>query len=220
MRMAEPNAFDVVILGSGAAGVSAALALDPALKVAVLAKGGISAGSTAWAQGGIAAVLEPGDTFESHVEDTILAGAGLNRRETVEFVVGAAPAAIERLAALGVAFDRAGGEEGWHLTREGGHSHRRIVHVADATGRAVQQGLEQAAGKHPNVHLIPHRVAIDLATGRHAAGTGAGAGDPRRVWGVYALNAETGRVETFTARAVILATGGAGPPALYSPHPH
>src|SRR3954468_20680810 len=95
--MAEPHGFDVVILGSGAAGLSAALALDPALKVAVLAKGEISAGSTAWAQGGIAAVLEPGDTFESHVEDTIVAGAGLNRRETVEFVVGNAPAAIERL---------------------------------------------------------------------------------------------------------------------------
>ncbi|MFL6856496.1 MAG: L-aspartate oxidase [Allosphingosinicella sp.] len=217
--MAEPRGYDVVILGSGAAGLSAALALDPALEVAVLAKGDLSAGSTAWAQGGIAAVLEPGDTFESHVEDTILAGAGLNRRETVEFVVGAAPAAIERLAALGVAFDRAGGEEGWHLTREGGHSHRRIVHVADATGRAVQQGLEQAAGKHPNIHLIPHRVAIDLATGRHAAGTGAGAGDPRRVWGVYALNAETGRVETFTARAVILATGGASRAWLYSTNP-
>src|SRR3954449_9304398 len=182
------HAFDVVILGSGAAGLSAALALEPALKVAVLAKSEISAGSTAWAQGGIAAVLEAGDTFESHVEDTIVAGAGLNRRETVAFVVGAAPAAIERLAALGVPFD-SGEEERWHLTREGGHSHRRIVHVADATGRAVQQGLEQAAGKHPNIHLIPHRVAIDLATGRHAAG--AGTGDPRRVWGVYALNAET-----------------------------
>src|SRR3954449_8898524 len=162
------HAFDVVILGSGAAGLSAALALDPALNVAVLAKGGISAGSTAWAQGGIAAVLEPGDTFESHVEDTILAGAGLNRRETVEFVVGSAPAAIGRLAALGVAFDRAGGEEGWHLTREGGHSHRRIVHVADATGRAVQRALEQAAEAHGNITLVPDRVAIDLATGRHA----------------------------------------------------
>jgi L-aspartate oxidase len=213
--MAEPHGYDVVILGSGAAGLSAALALDPSLKVAVLAKGDLSAGSTAWAQGGIAAVLEPGDTFESHVEDTIVAGAGLNRRETVEFVVGNAPAAIERLAALGVAFDRAGGEEGWHLTREGGHSHRRIVHVADATGRAVQQGLEQAAEKHPNIHLIPHRVAIDLATGRHAADSG----DPRRVWGVYALNAETGRVETFAARAVILATGGASRAWLYSTNP-
>ena len=94
------QAFDVVVIGSGAAGLSAALTLAPKLKVAVLAKGGLSSGSTALAQGGIAAVLEPGDTFESHIEDTIVAGAGLNRRETVEFVVEGAPAAIERLAAL------------------------------------------------------------------------------------------------------------------------
>src|SRR4051812_34179413 len=121
-RMAEPRGYDVVILGSGAAGLSAALALDPTLEVAVLAKGDLSAGSTAWAQGGIAAVLEPGDTFESHVEDTILAGAGLNRRETVEFVVGAAPAAIERLAALRVALDPAGGGEGRHPAPQGGRN--------------------------------------------------------------------------------------------------
>src|SRR3954464_391504 len=108
------HAFDVVILGSGAAGLSAALALDPDLKVAVLAKGGISAGSPAWARGGIAAVLEPGDTFECHVEDTILAGAGLNRRETVEFVVGNAPAAIERLAPFGGPFAPARGGGGRH----------------------------------------------------------------------------------------------------------
>jgi len=214
--MSENRPFDVVILGSGAAGLSAALALDPGLKVAVLAKGDISAGSTAWAQGGIAAVLEPGDTFESHVEDTMVAGAGLNRRETVEFVVESAPTAIERLAALGVPFDRAGGEEGWHLTREGGHSHRRIVHVADATGRAVQGALEQAAEAHPNIALVPDRVAIDLATGRHAEGGGS---DPRRVWGVYALNTATGHVELFAARAVILATGGASRAWLYSTNP-
>jgi L-aspartate oxidase len=165
--VSETQSFDVLVVGSGAAGLSAALALAPELKVGVLAKGPISSGSTAWAQGGIAAVLEPGDTFESHVEDTIAAGAGLNGRETVEFVVGAAPAAIERLAALGVPFDK-GGESRWHLTREGGHSHRRIVHVADATGRAVQQALEAAAAAHPNISLIPGRVAIDLATDRHS----------------------------------------------------
>src|SRR3712207_2718957 len=103
--MAE-QAFDVVIVGSGAAGLSAALALPPHLKVAVLAKGEISAGATAWAQGGIAAVLEPGDTFESHIEDTIRAGAGVNNRATVDFVVENAPHAIERLAELGVPFNK------------------------------------------------------------------------------------------------------------------
>jgi L-aspartate oxidase len=206
--------YDVLVIGSGAAGLSAALALDPSLRVAVLAKGSVSEGSTAYAQGGIAAVLEAGDTFESHVEDTIVAGAGLNRREAVEYVVGSAPAAIERLAQLGVPFDD-GGEARWHLTREGGHSHRRIVHVADATGRAVQQALEQAARAHPNITLVPDMVGIDLVTGRHTvAGHGA-----RRVHGLYALNRASGRVETLTARATILATGGASRAWLYSTNP-
>ncbi|MBV9929515.1 MAG: L-aspartate oxidase [Alphaproteobacteria bacterium] len=212
--MTQSHSFDVVIVGSGAAGLSTALSLAPHLKVAVLAKGEISEGSTAWAQGGIAAVLEPGDTFESHVEDTVRAGAGLNDRRTVEFVVGNAPAAIDRLAALGVPFDR-GGEAGWHLTREGGHSHRRIVHVADATGAAVQQALEKAVAARPNIVLFPGRAAIDLATGRH---TIAGGGEPR-VWGVYALDRAAGRVELFTGRATVLATGGASRAWLYSTNP-
>jgi L-aspartate oxidase len=206
--------FDVLVIGSGAAGLSAALALDPSLKVGVLAKGSVSGGSTTYAQGGIAAVLEAGDTFESHVEDTIVAGAGLNRRAAVEFVVGNAPAAIERLAKLGVPFD-AGGQARWHLTREGGHSRRRIVHVADATGRAVQQALEQAARAHPNIALVPDKIGIDLVTGRH---TVAGGGE-RRVHGLYALDRATGRVETLTARATVLATGGASRAWLYSTNP-
>src|SRR6476659_7892914 len=114
--MAEPP-FDVIVIGSGAAGLTAALNLAQKLRVAVLAKGGLSEGSTAWAQGGIAAVLEPGDTFESHIEDTMIAGAGLNDRATVEFVVESAPAAIARLAKLGVPFNVAPETNQWHLTR-------------------------------------------------------------------------------------------------------
>src|ERR1700741_4790900 len=117
----DAQTSDVLIVGSGAAGLTAALNLAERFKVTVLAKGALNEGSTAWAQGGIAAVLEPGDTFESHIEDTMTAGAGLNDRRAVEFVVENAPAAIERLAELGVPFNP-GETDRWHLTREGGHS--------------------------------------------------------------------------------------------------
>jgi L-aspartate oxidase len=205
--------FDVLIVGSGAAGLTAALNLAPERKVAVIAKGALGEGATNWAQGGIAAVLEEGDTFEAHVNDTMIAGAGLNDRAVVEHVVAEAPAAIARLMELGVPFATEG--EALHLTREGGHSHRRIVHVADATGRAVQQALETAAAKQPNITLIPDMVAIDLVTGRHAADFST-SGD---VHGLYAYNRRTKHVEALTARATILASGGAGRAYLFSTAP-
>jgi L-aspartate oxidase len=212
----EPYAHDVIVLGSGAAGLTAALTLAERFRVAVLAKGELNAGSTAWAQGGIAAVLEPGDTFESHIEDTMVAGAGLNHRATVEYVVENAAAAIERLAALGVPFNP--GEAGvrWHLTREGGHSHRRIVHVDDATGWAVQQALQQAAIAHPNITLLTGHVGLDLITERHVEGVRFAT---RRCHGVYALDVEARKVRRFVARAVVLATGGASRVYQYSTNP-
>jgi L-aspartate oxidase len=207
----------VIVLGSGAAGLTTALNLASRFKVAVLAKGELNAGSTAWAQGGIAAVLEAGDTFESHIEDTMVAGNGLNDRATVEYVVENAAAAIERLAELGVPFNP-GEEQGgrWHLTREGGHSHRRIVHVDDATGWAVQQALQQAAIAHPNITLLTGHVGLDLITERHVEGVRFAT---RRCHGVYALEVEARKVRRFVARAVVLATGGASRVYQYSTNP-
>jgi L-aspartate oxidase len=206
-------AADVLVVGSGAAGLTAALNLAEHRKVAVIAKGALGEGATGWAQGGIAAVLEEGDSFEAHINDTMIAGAGLNDRKVVEHVVEGAPAAIRRLIELGVPFASEGGA--LHLTREGGHSHRRIVHVADATGAAVQQALEGAALKHPNITLIPDMVAIDLITGRHASHFSTSGA----VHGLYAYNRTRKRVEALTARATVLATGGAGRTYLFSTAP-
>jgi len=205
--------YDVIIVGSGGAGLSAALRLAQTHKVLVLAKGELAGGSTAWAQGGIAAVLDAGDTFENHINDTMVAGAGLNRKETVEFVVENAPAAIERLISMGVPFNEE--QDNLHLTREGGHSHRRIVHVDDATGWAVQEALQKTAEAHPNIRLEPHMVAIDLITDRHAESPTGG----KNIWGVYALNNASGHVETLTAKATIICSGGAGRTYLFSTAP-
>jgi L-aspartate oxidase len=204
---------DVLIVGSGAAGLTAALNLAGTHKVAVIAKGALAEGATRWAQGGIAAALEEGDSFEAHVNDTLMAGAGLNDVKVVEHVVEAAPRAIRHLIELGVPFASENGA--LHLTREGGHSHRRIVHVADATGRAVQQAFEASASKHPNIELLADMVAIDLVTGRHAAQFSTSGA----VHGLYAYNRKKKRVETLTAGATILATGGAGRAYLYSTAP-
>ncbi len=200
----KDSGHDVLVIGSGAAGLTAALALAETRRVLVLAKGSLTGGSTAWAQGGIAAVLDAGDTFEDHVRDTMVAGAGLNDLATVEFVIERAPRSIDRLCELGVPFNR--DADTLHLTREGGHSHRRIVHVDDATGWAVQSALVKAAEANPNITLLPGRTCIDFITDRHREHFSAAG----RVWGVYALDEATGRVERHVARATILATGGAG----------
>jgi L-aspartate oxidase len=212
---------DVLIIGGGISGLSAALALAPDYQVTVLAKGPRGESATLYAQGGIAAVLDQGDSFEAHIRDTLEAGAGLCHPDTVEHVVRHGPEAIRRLIALGVPFTRETGEEGplarFHLTREGGHSHRRIIHAADATGRAVETTLLEAVEAHPHIQLLDHHVAGQLITS-HKLGQEPERDGPR-CWGAYALHTPTGQVTAFGARATILATGGAGKVYLYTSNP-
>ncbi|HKJ87634.1 MAG TPA: L-aspartate oxidase [Gammaproteobacteria bacterium] len=211
---------DVLIIGAGIAGLSAALALANDFRVTVLTKGPAGESATLYAQGGIAAVLDPADSFEEHIRDTLEAGAGLCHRGAVEYVVRNGPEAIDHLIAMGVPFTREAGEEGplsgFHLTREGGHSHRRIIHAEDATGRAVETTLLERVQGHPGIRLLEHHVAIQLITAAKLDHPPTG---QDRCWGAYALHAPSGRVTAFGARATLLATGGAGKVYLYTTNP-
>jgi L-aspartate oxidase len=199
----------VLIIGSGAAGLSLALRLaQQGHRVTVVSKGTLSSGSTLWAQGGISAVLDASDTLENHVQDTLIAGGGLCDEQAVRYTVERGPECIRWLVAQGVKFTHE--EEVLHLTREGGHSHRRVVHAADATGRAVETTLSSLAAIHPNIRVLEHTVAVDLIVDSLR----------QRVLGAYLFDARTGRVEAVPARAVALCTGGANQVYLYSSNPH
>ena len=202
---------DILIIGGGAAGLSAALYLADHARVTVICKGDMEASSSHWAQGGVAAVTDPDDSVESHVADTLNAGAGLCDEAVVENVVSAGPSVIQELASWGVDFDLE--DNAYHLTQEGGHSARRVLHVADATGRALSETMTRRVLDHPQIELFNDRVAVDLINlsrfGRHA----------NRCAGAYVLNSQTGHVEVFQARFVILATGGASKVYLYTSNP-
>lgn len=206
--------FEVAVIGSGLAGLTVALNLAQQRQVAIVTKNELLDGSSDWAQGGIAAVLAGDDSLDSHVADTEIAGAGLCNPHTTRYVVEHGREAIEWLIAQGVPFTRdQSSDMGYHLTREGGHSHRRVIHSADATGHAVQTTLEARVKAHPNITVLEHYDAIDLITGDKLGL------DDRRCYGLYALDDKTGNVVTIGADQVVLATGGAGKVYLYTTNP-
>ncbi len=206
--MSQQFQHDVLVIGSGAAGLTLALQLGKNLKVAVISKGAVNQGSTYWAQGGIAAVLDDEDSIEAHVEDTLVAGANLCHPDAVTFTVENSRDTINWLVQEGVEFSRnADKEQSFHLTKEGGHSKRRIIHSADATGRAVSETLTLRAIEAENIEIFEHRVAIDLIK------------NEKRCQGVYVLDRSTGHVDLFRAKFVVLATGGASKAYLYTSNP-
>ena len=217
MKTTPELSCDVLVIGSGAAGLSVALRLAERHKVIVLSKGPVSEGSTFYAQGGIAAVFDETDSVESHVEDTLIAGAGIVERQAAEFVASNARQCVQWLIDQGVAFDTqvdAQGSESYHLTREGGHSHRRILHAADATGKEVENTLVSKALNHRNIHIIERSNAVDLIVSDKIGLPGT-----RRVVGAWIWNRNKEVVETCHAKAVVLATGGASKVYQYTTNP-
>ncbi|MGF1715075.1 L-aspartate oxidase [Photobacterium chitinilyticum] len=210
---------DVLVIGSGAAGLSLALRLAPLGKVMVLSKGPRSEGATYYAQGGIAAVFDESDSVESHVQDTQIAGAHLCDDEVVRFIAENAKHCVQWLIDGGVPFDREESDSDdaprYHLTREGGHSHRRILHAADATGMAVQNSLQDNVHNHPNIEVLERHNALDLITNQKLGYSD----EPNRVLGAYIWNRNHEIVETVRAKFVVLATGGASKVYQYTSNP-
>lgn len=213
--------FDTLIIGSGLAGLTLALNLAQNRKVGLITKRALLDGASGWAQGGIAATLSEEDSPEAHIHDTLVAGAGLCNEEVTRYVVENGPQAIQWLIDQGVPFTRDGGNgTGYHLTREGGHSVRRVIHAADATGKAVQLTLIERAHAHPNITVLEYHVAIDLITSAKLAGRIEGPyRNGNRCLGAYVLDSREGRVRTIAANNTVLATGGAGKVYLYTTNP-
>ena len=206
--------YDVVIIGSGAAGLTTALHLADIANIAIISKSDLPESSTYYAQGGIAAVLDDEDSVQSHVNDTMVAGAGLCDEAAVEFTVSNSKQAIDWLIQQGVEFSRNSSDNQYHLTREGGHSHRRIIHSADTTGQEVQTNLVGAARQNKNITLFEQYNAIDLLTSQKFAES-----ENNFCYGVYALNRKNQEVEAFKCRFLVLATGGASKVYLYTSNP-
>ena len=209
--------FDTLIIGSGLAGLTLALNLAQSKKVALITKQALLDGASGWAQGGIAAALSENDSPEAHIRDTLNAGAGLCNEEITRSVLENGPQAIQWLIEQGVPFTRdQENTTGYHLTREGGHSVRRVIHAADATGQAVQRTLGDKVLNHKNISIFEHHIAIDLITSRKLGHTDT---NNNRCFGAYALDNQSGKVRTISAQNTILAAGGAGKVYLYTTNP-
>ncbi|MBI3292859.1 MAG: L-aspartate oxidase [Elusimicrobia bacterium] len=208
---------DFLVVGSGIAGLSFALKAAEAGRVTLVTKRAVLDSATAWAQGGVAAVMSSPDTFEAHIQDTLRAGAGLCHEDVVRSVVQEGPARIRDLVTWGVKFSSTEGDEdqGFALGLEGGHSHRRIIHAADYTGRAIEEALVAQVRGHPRIQLLEHHIAIDLLTAHHVGWQQA----EDRCLGAYVLDIPRGQVLTIQARVTVLATGGAGKVYLYTSNP-
>ena len=210
--MSTISRYDVLIIGSGAAGMSLALQLPAALRVAILSKSQVGSGSTLWAQGGMAAVLHDRDSVQAHVDDTLSAGAGLCHEPAVRFTVGRSRQIVDWLVSQGMNFDLREDQQDdefreFHLTMEGGHSHRRVIHAADQTGRALSEVLASRVAEAANISLLTDRCLVDIIKDSH------------RACGAYLLSTADNRVETVRADAVVLATGGPVRPTAIPPTP-
>jgi L-aspartate oxidase len=213
----DPHDFDVLVIGSGIAGLYYSLRVAEFGTVAIVTKRGVADSATNWAQGGIAAVLSDEDSFESHARDTIAAGAGLCREEVVQHVVERGPAMVDALLKLGADFDPGDphrSKHGFDLGREGGHSHRRILHHRDTTGQEIERALLARVEAHPNIFVFETHCAVDLLSVQHAGQAG-----EDRVLGAYVLDDQTGQVVRFRSHITLLATGGAGKVYLYTSNP-
>lgn len=211
---------DLIVIGAGLAGLTVALQVADHRKVTVLAKRQLTEAATAWAQGGIVGVIDAKDSYDSHVSDTLDAGAGLVVESTARYIAENSADAIQWLVDKQVPFSSdPEGPMGLHLTKEGGHSHRRIAHAADATGKAIHDALLEKAKAHPNVTLLEHWIALDLITAKHLQNPSTKDLEANRCYGVYALDIKNNRIEAFSASDVVLATGGVGKVYKYTTNP-